>query len=358
MKIGIIGGGQLARMLALAGYPLGLEFVILEPAEDACSAHLGEHFCAPYDDRQALEALAQKVDVVTYEFENIPASSVEFLQQQIPVYPPPKALACARDRLNEKTLFRELGIETAEFAEVDSYESLCQAVERIGRPSLLKTRTLGYDGKGQQMIWEETDLEAVWCNLNGVPAILEALVPFDREVSIIAAKRVSGEMVFYPVAKNIHEEGILRVSVSLADDPVQTLAEAYARKVLDALDYVGVLAIEFFQLGDRLLANEMAPRVHNSGHWSIEGSVCSQFENHMRAISDQPLGSTENIGYPAMINLIGTIPERSSVLAIPGVHLHLYGKSPRPGRKVGHITVCGKTEADRTGLQGKVTNVL
>ncbi len=347
MKVGIVGGGQLARMLAIAGYPLGLDFVILEPAEDACSSHLGEHLCANYDDETALAELAEKVDVITYEFENVPVSAIEFLDGKCPVYPPAQALACARDRLNEKTMFRELGIGTADFANIESLDDLKQAVVQIGLPALLKTRTMGYDGKGQQMLREDTDLDAVWKEFNGVPTILESLVLFDREISIIAVKNVSGEMAFYPISENHHEEGILRLSTSQVDDPVQSQAEDYARKVLEKLDYVGVIAIELFQVGDQLLANEMAPRVHNSGHWSIEGSVCGQFENHMRAVVDLPLGSTENLGYSTMINLIGDLPESMEVLSIPGVHLHLYGKSARPGRKVGHITVC-EDSAEKT----------
>ena len=354
MKVGIIGGGQLARMLAISGYPLGLDFVILEPAKDACSAHLGDHLCADYDDEEALAELAEKVDVVTYEFENVPASAVEFLNGKCPVYPPAQALACARDRLNEKNMFRELGIGTAEFADIDSLQSLEKAVKEIGLPAILKTRTLGYDGKGQQVLREDTDLETVWKDFNDVPAILEGFVPFDREVSIIAVKSVSGEMAFYPIAENHHEDGILRLSTSQADDPVQSLAEDYAQRVLEKLDYVGVLAIEFFQLGDQLLANEMAPRVHNSGHWSIEGSECSQFENHMRAVTDQPLGSTKNIGYPAMVNLIGELPDTEKILSIEGAHLHLYGKSARAGRKIGHITVRGVSEKNKQEILNKV----
>ncbi len=343
MKVGIIGGGQLARMLAIAGYPLGLDFVILEPS-DACSTMLGDHINAAYDDEKALAELAEKVDVVTYEFENVPASAVEFLKDKCPVYPPAQALACARDRLNEKTMFRDLRIGTAEFATVDDLASLKAAVEKVGLPAILKTRTLGYDGKGQQMLREGADLEITIDNLKGAPAILESLVPFDREVSIIAVKNVSGEMAFYPIAENHHEEGILRLSTSQENDPLQSLAEDYASRVLDKLDYVGVLAIEFFQVGDQLLANEMAPRVHNSGHWTIEGSECSQFENHMRAVIDQPLGSTKNIGYSAMVNLIGDLPDIPAILSIEGAHLHLYGKSPRPNRKIGHITVSSETE--------------
>ena len=345
MKVGIIGGGQLARMLAIAGYPLGLDFVILEPSE-ACSTMLGDHINAAYDDEKALAELAEKVDVITYEFENVPASSVEFLKDKCPVYPPAQALVCARDRLNEKTMFRDLGIGTAEFETVDDLASLKTAVEKIGLPAILKTRTLGYDGKGQQMLREGADLEIAIDNLKGASAILESLVPFDREVSIIAVKSVSGEMAFYPIAENAHTDGIIRLSTSLANDPMQSVVEEYAGKVLEKLDYIGVIAIEFFQVGDRLLANEMAPRVHNSGHWSIEGSECSQFENHMRAVIDQPLGSTKNIGYPVMVNLIGELPEISKVLSIKGAHLHLYGKSPRPGRKIGHITVRGESKEE------------
>ncbi|MFK8068930.1 MAG: 5-(carboxyamino)imidazole ribonucleotide synthase [Gammaproteobacteria bacterium] len=354
MKVGIIGGGQLARMLAISGYPLGLDFVVLEPGKGACSTQLAEHICADYDDEKALAELAEKVDVVTYEFENVPARAVEFLADKCPVYPPAQALACARDRLNEKTMFRGLDIGTAEFATVDSLEDLQKAVVKIGLPSILKTRTLGYDGKGQQMLKEGTDLAAVWKDFNDAPAILESLVPFDREVSIIAVKNVSGEMAFYPIAENLHREGILRLSTSQTNDPVQALAEDYARRVLEKLDYVGVLAIEFFQLGDQLLANEMAPRVHNSGHWSIEGSICSQFENHIRAVIDQPLGSTKNVGFPSMVNLIGDLPDSNKILSIAGAHLHLYGKSPRAGRKVGHITVRGEDEKNRQDLLQQV----
>lgn len=353
MKVGIIGGGQLARMLAIAGYPLGLDFVILEPS-DACSTMLGDHINAAYDDEEALAELAEKVDVVTYEFENVPATAVEFLKDKCPVYPPAQALACARDRLNEKTMFRDLGIGTAEFETVDDLASLKAAVEKIGLPAILKTRTLGYDGKGQQMLREETDLEAVWKEFNDVPAILESLVSFDREVSIIAVKSVSGETAFYPIAENVHTDGIIRLSTSLINDPMQSIAEEYAGKVLEKLDYVGVLAIEFFQIDDQLLANEMAPRVHNSGHWSIEGSVCSQFENHMRAVIDMPLGSTKNIGYPVMVNLIGDLPEIPAILSIEGAHLHLYGKAQRPGRKIGHITVRGESEEDKQDILEQV----
>jgi 5-(carboxyamino)imidazole ribonucleotide synthase len=351
MKIGILGGGQLARMLALAGYPLGQDFVVLEPAGDACAAPLSRHIAAAYDDSDALQQLAAEVDLVTYEFESVPALAVKQLSASVSVYPPANALATARDRLNEKNLFHELGIETAVFAEVHDFASLSRAVADVGLPAILKTRTLGYDGKGQQVIRDTDDLQAAWEAIGEVPAILEGLVPFEREVSIIAVRSISGQRAYYPLAENHHQDGILRLSTCLRDDPIQSLAEDYAHKLLEKLNYVGVLAIEFFQIGEHLLVNEMAPRVHNSGHWTIEGAETSQFENHIRAILDMPLGSTEPLGYGAMLNLIGELPDLEPVLAKENTHLHLYGKAPRAGRKIGHITV---REASATALHARM----
>ena len=339
MKIGILGGGQLARMLALAGYPLGLEFVFLCPDKRACAAPLGEHLCASFDDKSALQQLVGRVDRITYEFESVPAASVEYLNEKLPVYPPPQALAIARDRLHEKNLFNQMEIETAPFMVVESLDELQQAVAIIGLPAILKTRTLGYDGKGQQLLRDPSELIAAWEGINGSAAILEGFVSFEREVSIIAARSPSGEMVFYPLSENRHEAGILRTSFCLQDDPMQGLAEDYAKRLLEHLDYVGVLAIEFFQLNGRLLVNEMAPRVHNSGHWTIEGAVTSQFQNHLRSILDLPLGSTAPTGNTAMVNFIGTMPNAERILSEPQVHMHVYGKAPRPGRKVGHATL-------------------
>jgi len=339
MKIGILGGGQLARMLALAGYPLDLGFVVLEPAPDACAAPLAGHIQAAYDDPGALAQLAAEVELVTYEFESVPATAVEQLGMSLPVFPPANSLATARDRNHEKNLFRELGIETAPFAKVHDLQTLQRAVGQIGFPAVLKTRTLGYDGKGQQVLRAGDDLQAAWKAIGQAPAILEGLIEFDREVSIIAVRSVSGEMAFYPLAENVHEEGILRLSTCLHGDSHQPLAEDYAKRVLERLDYVGVLAIEFFQLGSYLLANEMAPRVHNSGHWTIEGAETSQFENHLRAILGLPLGGTAAVEHAAMINLIGELPDVPAILGLKNTHLHLYGKAPRVERKVGHITV-------------------
>ena len=339
MIVGIVGGGQLARMLALAGFPLGLKFVFLDPALDACAATLGEHLCGGYDDRALLARLAARSDVLTYEFENVPGKSVEFLSALGSIHPNAKALAAARDRLAEKTLFRELGIPTAPFMAVDTRADLNRAAAMIGLPAVLKTRTLGYDGKGQAVLRNAGDLDAAWARLGGARLILEGFVPFDREVSVIAVRGRSGETLYYPLSENAHQDGVLRLSASRPGDPMQVLAENYARRLLDRLAYVGVLALELFQTGGTLLASEMAPRVHNSGHWTIEGAQTSQFENHLRAILGLPLGATAPVGYAAMVNFIGTMPDAGPVLALPGVHLHAYGKQARPGRKLGHATL-------------------
>ena len=351
MRVGILGGGQLARMLALAGYPLGLDFTVLEPAQDACAGPLTQHLRAEYTDAEALQALAGEADCITYEFENVPAESVTRLDRQVHVYPPPHALAAARDRFLEKTLFNQLEIETAPFADVQDLDSLRAAVEQVGLPAVLKTRTLGYDGKGQAVIRKEAELEKAWESIGAVPAILEGFVEFEREVSLVSVRSREGEVAFYPLARNHHREGILRRSLSLDGDPAQQLAEQYAQRMLERLDYVGVLAIEFFQIGHHLLANEMAPRVHNSGHWTIEGAVTSQFENHLRAILGLPLGDTSSTGHAAMVNLIGELPDTRELLRLPGAHLHLYGKAPRAGRKIGHVTL---VEEDRRILQVKL----
>ncbi len=339
MIVGIVGGGQLARMLALAGCPLGLEFVFLDPARDACAAPLGQHLRGGYDDRALLARLAERADVVTYEFENVPSESVEFLSVIATVHPNSRTLAVARDRSAEKVLFRELGIPTAPFAPVDTRKDLEHAAAKIGLPAVLKTRTLGYDGKGQVVLRSAGELDAAWARLGGAPLILESFVPFEREVSVIAVRGRNGATLFYPLAENTHSDGILRLSLSRPGDSMQALAEAYAWRLLDALDYVGVLALELFQLGETLLANEFAPRVHNSGHWTIEGAETSQFENHLRAVLGWPLGPTSPRGCAAMVNFIGFEPDAAQVLAIPGVHLHAYGKAARPGRKLGHATL-------------------
>lgn len=339
MKIGILGGGQLARMLALAGYPLGLEFIVLDPDAGAGAAGLGEHLLGAYDDETLLAELAARADVVTYEFENVPAPVAAFLSSHTKVYPPANALAVAQDRLLEKNFFRELGIGTAPYAQVDSLDDLERAAAAIGLPAILKSRRLGYDGKGQFLIGSADELAAAWDSMNGAASILEGFVGFDREVSIIAARRPSGDIAYYPLSENRHRGGILRVAECRDGDPLQAQAEAYVRAMLETLDYVGVIALELFDVAGTLLANEFAPRVHNSGHWSIEGAETSQFENHLRAILDLPLGSTAPRGRAAMVNFIGNPPDTETVLGLADSHLHLYAKSPRKGRKVAHATV-------------------
>jgi len=339
MKIGVIGGGQLGRMLALAGAPLGMRFSFLDPAPDACAAELGEHVLADYSSEQHLRQLADSVDLVTFEFESVPAETVAFLSSFVPVYPSAQALRIARDRWFEKSLFRELGIPTPEFADIQSQADLDAAVTSIGLPAVLKTRTLGYDGKGQKVLRKAADVAGTFAELGSVPCLLEGFVPFTGEVSLVAVRARDGETRFYPLAHNTHETGILKLSIASSDHPLQALAEDYVGRVLEKLDYVGVLAFEFFEVDGGLKANEIAPRVHNSGHWTIEGAECSQFENHLRAIAGLPLGSTAKVGESAMVNFIGEVPPTEQVVAIEGCHLHHYGKAFKPGRKVGHATV-------------------
>ena len=354
MKIGIIGGGQLGRMLALAGTPLGQQFTFLDPATDACAGALGQHLCAEYDDQEQLRRLADEVDVVTFEFESVPAETVAFLSQFVPVYPDAKALRIARDRWFEKSMFLDLGIPTPEFADIQSQADLDAAVERISLPAVLKTRTLGYDGKGQKLLRQLADVTDAFAELGKVPCILEAFVPFTGEVSLVAVRGRDGDTRFYPLSHNTHEQGILHLSVASNGHPLQASAENYAGRVLDQLNYVGVLAFEFFEVGGGLKANEIAPRVHNSGHWTIEGSECSQFENHLRAITGLPLGSTAKVGESAMLNFIGSVPPVAKVTAIDDCHLHHYGKAFKPGRKVGHATLrC----ADAAVLQSRIAAV-
>ena len=343
MRVGVLGGGQLGRMLALAGYPLGVRFRHVGSAQDTSAREVAEHVNAAYEDHEALARFAEGLDVVTYESENVPLEAAQFLSERVPVLPSLAALRVAQDRLHEKLTFAELGIPTAPYAQVDSRADLEAAAPRIGYPAILKTRRMGYDGKGQFVLRRDDELTMAWERLQNQPLILEGYVPFDREVSIIAVRGRDGDTLFYPLVENVHADGILRVSYAPASnaEEVQSVAQDYATRVLDALDYVGVLAIELFQVGAQLVANEMAPRVHNSGHWTIEGAVTSQFENHVRAILGYPLGDVAPVGACAMINIIGRIPPVEQVLAHRDAHLHLYGKAARPGRKLGHITLRG-----------------
>jgi 5-(carboxyamino)imidazole ribonucleotide synthase len=334
-------------MLALAGYQLGVEFRFFDPNSGAPVGQIGELIAADYQDQKALARFLEGVDVVTYEFESIPLSTVRFVAERVKIFPPIAALETAQDRLLEKTLFQELGIPTPAFAPVDSLEDLQSAGARIGFPAVLKTRRMGYDGKGQIVIREAASVQKAWKKLGGSRLILERYVSFQRELSVIGVRDQAGREVFYPPIENLHREGVLRRSIAPAPEAtpgIAALAIDYSRRLMDRLEYVGVLALELFSVDGKLLANEMAPRVHNSGHWTIEGAETSQFENHLRAILSLPLGATTPRGTSVMLNILGHIPPVESVLAIEGAHLHLYGKAPTEKRKLGHVTLVARTE--------------
>ncbi|KGM55953.1 phosphoribosylaminoimidazole carboxylase [Lysobacter daejeonensis GH1-9] len=343
--VGILGGGQLARMMALAGAPLGLRFLVMDNVADACAGQFAPMVVGDYTDEAALAEFASRVDVATFDFENVPAESAQWLTNRVPVFPKPRALATAQDRLAEKTLFRELDIPVPPFASIDTREQLDAAVAQIGTPCILKTRRLGYDGKGQFRIKTPADASAAWEALGAqagkVGLILEGFVAFQRELSVVAVRARDGEFRAWPLTENWHVDGVLSASLAPAtvDDAMAATAIGYARKLAEALDYVGVFALELFCRDGELLANELAPRVHNSGHWTIEGSETSQFQNHLRAVLGLPLGDTRMVGTACMLNWIGAMPEATAVLAESGGHWHDYGKQPREGRKVGHATL-------------------
>ncbi|MGH9326838.1 MAG: 5-(carboxyamino)imidazole ribonucleotide synthase [Terriglobia bacterium] len=353
MRVGVLGAGQLGQMMALAGYPLGFRLRFYDHAPDAPAAQVAECVIGDFEDREALSRFAEPLDVVTYEFENVPAHAAYDLAGRVPcLLPPPRALEIAQDRYEQKKFFHALDIPVPAFTPIDSLEQLQRGVERAGVPAVLKTRRWGYDGKGQFILEAPEDATSAWKAMQGSALILEGFVRFDRELSLIAVRGRNGETAFYPLTENHHRKGILRWSLAPAQ-PVsanlQHLAESYASKIFSALNYAGVLTIEFFYAGGNLLANEMATRVHNSGHWTIEGAATSQFENHLRAICGFPLGSVEARGSSAMVNFIGTVPDLTAVLGMPGAHLHLYGKQPRPGRKLGHATFCAPRSEDLAG---------
>ncbi len=343
--VGILGGGQLARMMALSGAPLGLRFLLLDNVADACAGQFAPMLVGDYRDETILAEFAAKVDVATFDFENVPAESARWLNARIPVFPNPDALAVSQDRLAEKTLFRELGIDVPDFRDINGFDALRAAIAELGMPCILKTRRLGYDGKGQFRIRSDADIDAAWQALGAqagtVGLILEAFVPFEREISVIAVRGRDGEFRHWALTENWHEQGVLSASLSPATGTAAFEADAvaYARKVAEKLDYVGVFALELFLHGGRLMANEMAPRVHNSGHWTIEGAETSQFQNHLRAVLGLPLGSTRSVGASCMLNWIGAMPDAQPVLREAGGHWHDYGKTQRAGRKVGHATL-------------------
>jgi 5-(carboxyamino)imidazole ribonucleotide synthase len=347
-RVGIVGAGQLGRMLALAGYPLGINCVFLDRSAAAPAAQVAPLFIGDLEDPEQLRALAACSDVVTFDWENISGQALAPLEKLVKVRPPRAALEVSQDRLSEKALFAKLRIPVAAHAAIDSKQQLLRAAAKLGLPGILKTRRLGYDGKGQFLLRELGQIDAAWEAIGGSGLIYESFQEFSREVSIIGARSAAGRTVFYPLSANIHGGGILHYSVApFASPRLEKSARIYLRRVMNALDYVGVLAIEFFVVKGRLVANEMAPRVHNSGHWTIEGCVTSQFENHLRAICDLPLGSTRALGHTAMINFLGKMPDRARLLAIDGLAFHDYVKEPRPGRKLGHCTILKSRAAER-----------
>lgn len=357
MRIGIIGAGQLGQMLGLAARDLDIECLFVDPSVSPPASVCGEVIQRPFDDKGALDELAESCDVITYEFENVPVDALKQIDGKVPVYPPVDALRQAQDRLDEKRLFERLRIPLPAYRAVDTRDDLVAAGEALDLPMVLKTRRLGYDGKGQFVVRTENDIDAAWRTLGGQSLIAEQWVPFDYEVSSIGARNVDGEVRIYALTRNVHEHGILRRSLSPLDVPqLEGQAAAYVRRLLEHLNYVGVLALELFVRGDTLLANEFAPRVHNSGHWTIEGADTSQFENHLRAIMNRPLGSTASCGHAGMINLISEIPDATR--ALEEVHLHDYRKEPRPGRKLGHVTVVRDTAEGRDACVDKIDKIV
>jgi 5-(carboxyamino)imidazole ribonucleotide synthase len=356
MIVGVLGAGQLGRMLGLAAAPLGVQtrfYDDIGAMETAPAACVGPVTAGKFDDLVALDRFSAPCDVVTYEFENVAVAAAEHLAKSKPVWPPPGALRAAQDRVVEKTFFRDLkagGVGVPAFAPVDTPGELSGAIDALGAPAVLKTRRMGYDGKGQVVVRSRDDAGAAFGRLTGARPngpggmILEEFVAFARELSILGVRGRDGSTAFYPLVQNHHRHGILSESVAPAPGlapGVQEAAEGVARRAMEALGYVGVLAIELFELPlGRLLVNEMAPRVHNSGHWTIEGAMTSQFENHVRAVCGLPLGSTAPVGgCSLMLNAVGEMPDAPAVLRVPDAHLHDYAKAPRAGRKVGHVTV-------------------
>lgn len=335
-------------MLGLAGAPLGVSTSVIDPSPSAGAQIVAEHTVAAFDDLDALRTLAEHSDVVTFEFENVSAAALEAIASKATVAPPIRALEISQDRLTEKQLLASLGIPTAPYRTVDSLAELTAAIESLGTDAILKTRRFGYDGKGQARLAPSGDVAHAWASVGEAPSVLEGLVEFDRELSIIAVRSSTGEFATYPLAENVHRKGILRTSTAPAVTNATTtaLAAEYAAALLNELDYVGVLALELFEVNGELIANEFAPRVHNSGHWTTDAAPTSQFENHVRAVLGLPLGATGPVADCVMFNLIGGAPALEQILAIPGAHVHLYDKAPRAGRKLGHVTVTRVADSD------------
>jgi 5-(carboxyamino)imidazole ribonucleotide synthase len=347
-KVGIVGAGQLGRMLALAGYPLGIRCLFLDRSADSPGGQVAPIICGELEDPMKLSELAQRSDIVTFDWENISGQALAPIEALAEVRPPRAALEVSQDRIAEKALFNRLKIPVAAHAAVDDKQGLVASCRRLGLPGVLKTRRLGYDGKGQFVLKSEADIDAAWNALGARGLIYEKFQRFSREISLIGARSPSGEIAYYPLAQNTHGGGILRHTVApYVNSRLEKAARTYLKRVMQALSYVGVLTIEFFVVDGKLIANEMAPRVHNSGHWTIEGCVTSQFENHLRAICDLPLGSTRALGHAAMVNFLGTMPDRETLLGIGDLSYHDYGKEPRNGRKLGHCTILKARASDR-----------
>ena len=345
--LGVLGGGQLGRMMGLAGIPLGLGFRFLDPGADACAGATGALEQAAFDDAVAARAMAGRVDAMTFDFENVPDSTARAVEEHCPLYPPPGALGACQDRLVEKTLMDELGVAVGGYHAVSGRTDLLEGVARLGYPAVLKTRRFGYDGKGQAVLRDAEDLERAWQRLGDAPLILEAFIPFAAECSLIGVRGADGDTRFWPLTRNVHDDGILALSRPGGfDSGLQQAAETTMRRLMDHFEYRGVMTIEFFVHGGALLVNEIAPRVHNSGHWTIDGAGCSQFENHVRAVAGLPLGATGMHSQALMFNWVGAFPDRAGILAVEGVHWHDYGKAPRPGRKIGHATVTADSRAE------------
>lgn len=343
-RVGILGAGQLGRMLALAGYPLGARFTMLDTQPDSPGGQVADIVLGGLDEADKIAELAQQADVLTFDVENVPATALREAGVEAMCRPGIAGLETGQDRFKEKSTFEALDIPVGPWRAIESPDELNAALDDFGMPAVLKRRRLGYDGRGQRFIRKREDAAGAFEELGGSDLILEAFVPFEREVSMIGVRAPSGETRFYPLSENQHDDGILRLSRAPAG-PAKLAATArdYVGRLLEHFDYIGVLAVEFFVRDGQLYANETAPRVHNSGHWTIEGCITSQFENHVRAVLGLPLGETDAVGESAMANIIGTHPATEALLAIPGLHLHDYGKSERPGRKLGHATLVAES---------------
>lgn len=345
-KVGVIGGGQLAQMLASAGEPLGISLLALNPELTCPASYTAQVMSGSETNPPELAAFAEKIDVLTFEFENIDLTALKKLD--LPIYPSLKALQIAQDRELEKNYFQQQGVPTTYFQIMHSTQMSQSVFSEIGFPAVVKTCRNGYDGKGQAVIRDWAEWEQKKAIFEGYRVIVENWIPYERELSLISVRDRAGEIRYYPLTENQHQHGILRLSLApYLQADLQAQAETYVKRLLESLDYVGVLTVEFFEVGGQLIANEMAPRVHNSGHWTIEGAVTSQFENHLRAVCGLPLGETTPIGYSAMLNLIGELPAISEILALPKVHFHNYHKNARPHRKMGHATLCTLTPEER-----------